>query len=63
MVVHTSGACAKRAGGVCVVNVVTGVIWDTFGWILDNPTWSASIVAGVVFCVVFALPAPRGSKK
>ncbi|WP_428661404.1 hypothetical protein [Reyranella sp.] len=42
---------------------MTDVIWDTFGWILDNPTWSASIVAGVVFCMVFALPAPRGSKK
>jgi len=27
--------------------------------VLDNPLWSASIVAGVVLVVVFALPEPR----
>jgi hypothetical protein len=40
---------------------VIGVMWETFGWVLDNPAWSGSIFAGVFLSVVFALPTPRRS--
>jgi hypothetical protein len=40
----------------------TGVIEETFAWVLDNPMWSASIVAAVVLTVVFALPDPPRSE-
>jgi len=36
-----------------------GLIQEISVVVLDNPLWSASIVAGVVLVVVFALPEPR----
>jgi len=35
------------------------LIWETFAWVLDNQAMSASILAGVVLSVVFALPEDR----
>ena len=32
------------------------LIWETFAWVLENQAMSASILAGVVLSVVFALP-------
>ena len=41
---------------------MVGKIWEVVEWILDNPTWSASVLVGVVLCVVFALPDSRNQK-
>jgi hypothetical protein len=42
--------------------IVTSKIWEMVEWVLDNPTWSASVMAAVVLCVVFALPDSRRQK-
>ena len=36
--------------------MLTGMFWEIFAWVVDNPGWSASIFAGVVLSVFFALP-------
>jgi hypothetical protein len=36
------------------------MIWETFGWALDNPIWSA-LIGTIVVVIVFALPLPTAT--
>lgn len=39
------------------------MIWETLGWTLDHPIWSAIILTIVAGTVVFALPVVGRSNK